>query len=907
MSQPFVDLPVPDKRPDAPAPGFAVTKIQPPQSRANLVARESLERDLGAALAARRLTLLCAPAGFGKTAALTRQVGQLPPDTALAWIGADVDDDLHRFLRCLFAALEPYDLPWRVAPDALVAAAVNSRDARREVAAAVLNALAAGEHPRGLVVIDDAHRITDAAVFEFLDFLLDRLPRHWGVVVSSRVDPPLSLARLRAGDELAEFRQAELRFARDEVVALVAASGSEADAARLLERTGGWAAGLRLVINAARHGRAGAADPRRVDRHVFDYLATEVLDELPAELSEFLVACSVLPELEATRCAAVTGNPRAAELLDEIERLGLFVSVIDAETPTLTLHDLFRDCLAERLARTRPDCRQALLRRAADTEPDAIRRLSFLLRAGAWDDAESVLVGVAETLLAEGAIEPVLRLVDQFPSERIERSPLLAFIRGQCAWAQWDWRAMAVSMARARRGFEAAGDVRHAHRARVFELIALCGDGDIDESSSGLAELDLDESDLETRALARALTAWNAISVGDFHVIAPRYNEALDILERVEGLHVWYQCFQRPLYVWFPGMREPIERFVAGVRRRAGEAPNQMQAIAWVMEAWLALWQGDLVTARARVAQAQDASRWLGEPNRIRMFVNCLLASLHAVAGERDAMLDALDRLLGYFDSAPVSGAGSTPTSMLAHYLLYAARLADTVGDGESLRAFAARMPPPARIKNLELLAAPLETLEARLAAADRRWPDACDTWQRALDNEAAIDVAGLAQEARLRLAHALLALGRRAEAAAALAPLLDGAPLDDGIGGVLLAGGTVLDGLAAAPWGTLLPASGTSRLKRWARLGARCRLAAGASPGLPSAGPLSARELQVLERIAAGDSNKLIARALDLSPHTVKRHVANILDRLGVASRREAAAWHAEHVAVAERERQIS
>ncbi len=906
MNSPFVDPHFHDLRADAPAPGFAVTKIQPPQLRANLVARTSLERDLGAALATRRLTLLCAPAGFGKTAALTRQLGQLPPDTALAWIGADVDDDLHRFLRCLFAALEPYDLPWRVAPDALMAAAVNSREARREVAAAVLNALAASEHPRGLVVIDDAHRIGDAAVFEFLDFLLDRLPRRWGMAISSRVDPPLSLARLRAGDDMVEFRQSELRFARDEVAALVAASGSEADVARLLERTGGWAAGLRLVINAARHGRAGAADPRRVDRHVFDYLATEVLDELPAELSEFLVACSVLPELEAVRCAAVTGNPRAAELLEEIERLGLFVSVIDAERPTLTLHDLFRDCLAERLARTRPDCRQALLRRAAETEPDAIRQLSFLLRAGAWDEAENVLVGVAETLLAEGAVEPVLRLVDQFPRERIEHSPLLAFIRGQCAWAQWDWRAMAVAMARARHGFEVAGDSLRAHRARVFELIALCGDGDIDESNSGLAELDLDESDLETRALARALMAWNAISVGDFQAIAPRYHAALDILERIDGLHVWYQCFQRPLYVWFPGMREPIERFVAGVRRRAVDSPTQMQAIAWVMEAWLALWQGDLDTARTRVAQAQDASRWLGEPNRIRMFVNCLLAALHAVAGEREAMLDAVDRLLGYFDTAPVSGAGNTPTSMLAHYLLYAARLADTVGDHESLRAFAARMPPPARIKNLELLAAPLATLDARLAAADRRWSDACETWSRAVDAEAAIDVAGLAHEARLRLAYALLAVGRRTEAATALSPLFDGLVNDDGIGGVLLAGGCVLDTLAAEPWGASLPAAGASRLRRWARLGARCRRTA-AAPDLAETGPLSARELQVLERIAAGDSNKLIARALDLSPHTVKRHVANILDRLGVASRREAAAWHAARVGNAPTKRQIS
>src|SRR5690606_21090920 len=193
-----------------------------------------------------------------------------------------------------------------------------------------------------------------------------------------------------------------------------------------------------------------------------------------------------------------------------------------------------------------------------------------------------------------------------------------------------------------------------------------------------------------------------------------------------------------------------------------------------------------------------ETSRWLGEPNRIRMFVNCLLATLHAVAGEREAALDAIDRLTGYFDNAPVSGSGARPTSMLAHYLYVAARLADTLGDGESLRAFAGRMPPPSRIKNHELLAAPLATLEARLAALDRRWHDACAIWQRALEDEAAIDVAALAEEARLRLAHALLTLDRPVAAAEALRPLLTDPPAD-AVGGALLAGGAVLDALAGA------------------------------------------------------------------------------------------------------------
>ena len=97
----------------------------------------------------------------------------------------------------MFAALEPFDLPWRAAPDALIAAAVDAGRERRVVAAELLNALATAEVQRGLIVVDDAHRIADPSVFEFLDLLLERLPNQWGIVISSRVDPPLALARLR--------------------------------------------------------------------------------------------------------------------------------------------------------------------------------------------------------------------------------------------------------------------------------------------------------------------------------------------------------------------------------------------------------------------------------------------------------------------------------------------------------------------------------------------------------------------------------------------------------------------------------------------------------------------------------------------------------------------------------------
>jgi LuxR family transcriptional regulator, maltose regulon positive regulatory protein len=813
----------------------------------------------------------------------------LPPGTALAWIAADEDDDLHRFLRSLFAALEPYDLPWRIAPEALIAAATDARGDRRGAATGLLNALAACEVPRGLIVVDDAHRIPDPAVFELLTLVVERLPAHWGLVICSRVEPPLPLARLRAQDELAELRQAELCFSREEVASLADKNGSTADAGQLLARTGGWAAGLRLTLNAQRPGPSPHG-MRAMDRHVFDFLAAEVLDDMPAELREFLLRCSVLPQLTAGHCAAVSGTPRAAELLAEIERRGLFVSVLDGPELVLTLHELFRAFLDERLHREQPELLPELLRRAADAEPDPIRRLSYLLRAGAWEAAELALEAAAEPLLADGAVDPVLRLIEQFPAEWRASSPMLALIRGQTAWERWDWRSMAQEMRRAAQGFALHGDDVRGCRVQVFEAIALFGDGAVPDSKARLAALDLRGADVETHALALALNTWSAFDDQQFHRVPAGYNAALELLEQTDRLRIWCHCFQRTLYVWVPGMAAPLARLVAGVLRCTGDTPTQMRAIAHVMSAWMALWRGDLQQAVHWVDQADSDARWLGMPVRLHMFLSNVRAAVHAVRGERDAALRAISESLGYFETAPVSGPLEQPTSMLGHYLFFAVRLADALGDDQALREYAARLPPQRRIKNFHMLRTPLATLPARLATLEGRHAEAAGIWAKVLENESALEVMGLAEEARLRHADALLRLGRKAEAAATLQPLLRRVADSGELGGVLLAGSAVLSRVAAAAWRDELDWTELAMLRGWAQ-----RYGRPSDEPMPAACvcSLSPREMEVLAHIAAGDSNKRIARDLELSPHTVKRHVANILDKLELSSRSEAARWY--------------
>ena len=492
-----------------PQPDFALAKIQPPRPRVGLIERPRLERELGRALLEQRLVLLVAPAGYGKTAALTRQIRQLPEGTALAWVCADEDDHLQRFLACLCTALEPYDLPWRMAPDALPTLALGERGLR-DVATELVNALAAAELPRGLIVLDDLHRIGDPRIFELLQWLIERLPEHWAVVISSRAEPPLSLARLRVAGELAEFRQDALRFGADEVAALRATLPADAplpDVQELLQRTAGWPVGLRLSLTVP-----AGVHPRRLagvtQRHLFDYLAAEVLDEMPAELQQFLLRCSVLPEMTAARCAHVSGMPQAARLLDELERRSLFVSVLQAEELTLRMHDLVRDFLQDRLQRDHAAELPALLCRAAEHESDLQRAVSWLARAGAWDQAARTLLQRGEPMFMRGGGATVEQLLALFPAAEREARPELQWLQGLAAMQHLDFDALLQAMQQAAAGFERAGDERQAVLARAYACLGLQHAGRLDEEAqdaAGAARAAAGCTDARLRALRQRL------------------------------------------------------------------------------------------------------------------------------------------------------------------------------------------------------------------------------------------------------------------------------------------------------------------------------------------------------------------------------------------------------------------
>ncbi|HSI58713.1 MAG TPA: transcriptional regulator, partial [Ideonella sp.] len=740
---------------------FARTKIQPPRPRGRaLLSRPRVDAPLREALATQRLVLVSAPAGYGKSALMAQQLQDWPAGVALAWVAADAGDDLPRLLECLVAALEPYDLPWRSAPEALVAGAGDAAG-RTRFTVELLNALEAADVPHGVIVIDDLHRMVDDDVHRFLDALIDRLGPRWTVAILTRHDPPLSLPRWRVAGELAEFRQETLRWTRDELGTWLAAAGTPPERLdALLARTEGWAAGVQLAL---RVGGSGAA--LGGERAFTDFLTLEVIDTLDAELRSFLLQVCVLPELTAGRAAAVSGRPDAARLLERVELMGLFVTALEAHEPTLKLHDLFRAALEQRLRLERPDALPQLLRRAAAGETDPVRRITLLLRAGDDAGAAQVLLEATPAWITAGALPTVRTMLAQFDAATREQQA--AWHLSQCllGWGQGDFTAMDSSARAAQALGESAGDGEVAAMGLGYRAIALNF-----LSRRGLRQLGVEK--LQARAPAPHVVtgvalAWADIDEGRFDDARRRYAATLAHLERSTEPHLWYQGNLGTVGVHIPGMGPLTERWIAGALRVSGEQPLTLKAMALVTRGWHRLLvKGDIAGAREALAATQQELRWLAEPTGVNALATVLQLQVEAASGDAAAMREAMQQLL----QGPSTGQGHRARWIVANFI---AGCAAAVGDADALR------------EQLEVLeATPVEGalpglhgIVIDIARGHAVWlrgevDEAIACWQRAVADETGLIRTRLDAPTRLFLAAACLRAGRVREAAAPLAGL---------------------------------------------------------------------------------------------------------------------------------------
>jgi LuxR family maltose regulon positive regulatory protein len=870
---------------------FAVGKIQIPQPRRGLlIARPALEARLAQAIATQRAVLLVAPAGYGKTAALVRMLAERPAGQGVAWVSLDPGDDLHQLLHCLFAALDVFDPPWRTAPEGLIANALRG-DARgrQQAVDELVNTMDACDIQRGLIVFDDLHHFDDEAGQHFVERLLDRLGARWTIVIASREEPTLGLARLAAAGEVARFGEADLRFSGDEAQALFAQAGLDPDAVQALHaRTAGWAAGLRLALTGARGGGAGGA----IDRQAFDFLAAEVLARIDPELRGFLLETSVLPELDAARCEALTGDARAARWLDEIERRGLFVSVIDDERRALKLHDLFRDALQHRLRIERPDEWRDLMRRAAGLEHDALRRHQLLVAARCWDDAAEALLDAGTTLNLGGAPHTTLRLAEAFAPDFAAGSATLQRIFGNTKLTLWRMREAEAHFECAEALYAAQGNHGMSDSMRVRRAQMMVPLGRLAECGAILDSLREDELvEREARLLAITARMWLLMERGQTRAVAPVFDRLVDQLQP-SRVHGEWSIIPPPRQIACPGMAAPVWRWAQGVFAVVGDQPVPLRASAQVALGWRAVFLGRPQDAALLLERALGDAQWGGHEVIVHNHATALRAMLALLRGDHDEAVQTAQRRV---DDHP-AGYGDWG---LWHALYFVARIAASARRIEPLRAALQRMAAlhPALPEDTATRLAPLGGLQATLAELEGRDADAQALRRELLAHEEQADLFGAAGEVRVRLAADALERGAPHEATRWLRPLLEAA--DDGPRGAVFA----FDALA-----TLAPLADDRALDEHSSATLRAWIGGLATPAAASVGSaaedhapatavgeggLTAREFEVVSLIARGQSNKLIARSLALSPHTVKRHIANVLGKLDLASRGQAAAWY--------------
>jgi ATP/maltotriose-dependent transcriptional regulator MalT len=435
---------------------FLTTKFYIPPTRPELVPRPRLIKRLNKGLR-RKLTLISAPAGFGKTTLVSEWIEALqsPPTEEshsvyrIAWLSLDEsDNDPTSFLAYSIAAMRTIQANF--ARGVLSALQSPQPPPIEATLTALINEIAAIHDPV-ILVFDDYHVIDSSPVDDALVFLLEYLPPQIHLVIATRIDPQLPLARLRVRGQLTEIRAADLRFTTSEAAEFLnQAMGlnlSTENIAALETRTEGWIAGLQLAaISLQGHKDSTGIIKSFTGSHrfVLDYLIEEVLEQQSGSVQTFLLKTAVLDRLNGPVCNALTGQSNGQATLEKLERTNLFIVPLDEKRHWYRYHQLFADLLRQRLRQTQSDQVPTLHQRASawfGQNGFADEAIEHALRADDFKQAANLVEKLVDVSWGQGEHAKLRRWLFKLPIELVTAKPYLCIFHAWYLFASGQYDA----------------------------------------------------------------------------------------------------------------------------------------------------------------------------------------------------------------------------------------------------------------------------------------------------------------------------------------------------------------------------------------------------------------------------------------------------------------------------------
>ncbi|MEO5806427.1 LuxR C-terminal-related transcriptional regulator [Devosia sp.] len=884
---------------------LVATKLFIPKLRSGLVERPRLREHLKRGAEA-KLTLISAPAGFGKTTLLTEWLAEASSETqATAWLALDKgDNDPGTFWSYLITALQTAVPSVGAGPLSILKA---GQPPTELVLAGMVNELSALSGGLNLV-LDDYHLIEHQDVHTGMAFLVEHIPAHVHIVISTRVDPPFPLARLRARNELVEVRSADLRFTGNETARYFNGAmhlGLSAKDVIVLEaRTEGWVAALQLAalsmqgrhdLSAFVKGFAGN------DRFIFDYLVEEVLQRQSEEVRSFLLSTCFLERLSGPLCDAVTGSNGGKAMLEALDRQNLFMVPLDDRRQWYRYHHLFADVLRSHIGDEGRRDLPTLHRRASDWYEQCGERIEAIQHALAGNDLERA-AGLIERALPDMQRNrqeaTIRRWAHLLPHELVSTRPVLGIglVGGLVSFGEFA-------------GIE--------DRLRDIErcLVALSEDG---KTTSAHGVIVIDQVQLPRVAGAVELYRAALAQVrGDLPSLIHHAQKVLEVAPVDDHLARAAGSSMLGIALWSAGdLEAAYSAWLEGKNglQRAGHIADMLGVSIALADILLAL--GQLRQAEQTYQQAlQLVATSSGAVLRGTADIH---AGLSALYRERNDFKAAHDHLSRSQDLGEQAGLPQHPYRLRvasAHLLRDKGDLVDAAAlMGEAVRLYVSDFFPHVR---------PVAAMQARISILQGRLDEA-QRWQLEAEIAADDELSYLHEFEHITLARLLLAQHNGEDQAVQLLERLGQQALRGKRTGSLieilllqaLAYGSVADIPAALVVLeralTLAEPEGYVRvfLEGGERMATLLKLAlkrgvtpvytrsllAGfgpveakppAQPGLIE--PLSDRELDVLRLLRSDLGGPEIARELMISLNTMRTHTKNIFEKLGVNSRRSA------------------